>query len=112
MNLKSDFKEDVQFRKEAERSLMNLLEQIDDLEVGDFDPRYTPGSLIVQFEDDAVFMLSMQTPTHELWLSANYTAWHFLCVEGIWIERDTQERMLDVLNQLFSDKLQEKINLV
>ena len=112
MNLRSDFKDDVQFRKAAEHKLLNLLNQIDELEFGDFDPRYTPGSLIIQFEDGAVFMLSMQTPTHELWLSANYTAWHFLCAEGVWKERDTQEQMLDVLNMLLSEKLEEKVILV
>ena len=112
MNQKSDFKDDVVFRKHAEQKLLHLLQQIDELEVGDFDPRYTPGSLIVQFEDGSVFMLSMQTPTHELWLSANYTAWHFLCVEGVWLERDTQDKMLDVLNQLFREKLKENIVLV
>ena len=112
MTLKSDFKDDAQFRKVAEDRLLSLLQQVDELEFGDFDPRYTPGSLIIQFEDGAVFMLSMQTPTHELWLSANYTAWHFLCVKGVWQERDTQELMLSVLNALLSEKLEENVVLV
>ena len=112
MNSRSDFDDESQFRKGAETKLTNLLQQLDEIEIGDFDPRYTPGSLIIQFEDDSVFMLSMQTPTHELWLSANYTAWHFVCYKGKWEERDTKEDMLVVLNQLLCDKLEESIALV
>jgi frataxin-like iron-binding protein CyaY len=42
---------------------------------------------------------------HELWLSANLTAWHFARHDGQWLERDSSEPMLDVLSTLFSDKL-------
>ena len=112
MNPRSDFRDEAQFRKHAEEKLLNLLDQVDSIEEGEFDPRYTPGSLIIQFEDSSVFMLSMQTPTHELWLSANYTAWHFVCVNGSWEERDTCEKMLDILSKLLSEKLEDKIVLV
>ena len=112
MNPQSDFADEAQFRKGAEAQLLNLLQQLDEVEFGDFDPRYTPGSLVVQFEDSSILMLSMQTPTHELWLSANYTAWHFVCTQGVWKERDTQEDMLGILSTLFTEKLEDSIVLV
>lgn len=112
MNPRSDFGNESLFRIGAEKKLTHLLQQLDELEEGEFDPRYTPGSLVIQFEDESVFMLSMQTPTHELWLSANYTAWHFVFSNGVWEERDTQEDMIAILNQLLSDKLEESIVLV
>ena len=109
---KSDFHDDASFRSQAEAYFSHLLEQLDEIEFDEFDPRHTPGSLTLQFDDGSVVMLSRQTPTHELWLSANYTAWHFLREDGIWKERDTQEAMLEVLNHILSEKMNEKIELV
>ena len=109
---RSDFTNDSIFRKESEALLERLLQQLDEIDYDEFEPRYTSGSLNVQFDDGAVVMLSMQTPTHELWLSANYTAWHFLCVEGQWVERDTSEPMLEVLSAILSEKVQQQVHLV
>ncbi|MEC7987884.1 MAG: iron donor protein CyaY [Myxococcota bacterium] len=111
MNRTSDFKEESQFRKDAESVLDKLLSQIDELEFGEFEPRRTPGTLSITFEDGAVFMLSLQTPTHELWLSANYTAWHFLRVSEEWVERDSGASMIQELSSLLTDKLDEDVQL-
>ncbi|MEL6343859.1 MAG: iron donor protein CyaY [Myxococcota bacterium] len=106
---RSMFSDDTAFRTATEETLEALLDQIDEIDA-DIDPRVASGSLTVQFEDGSVLMLSPQTPTHELWLSANYTAWHFLCEEaGAWIERDTGASMLSVLSTLFSEKLNEAV---
>ena len=109
---RSDFVNDAIFRKEAEEKLEHLLQQLDEIDYDEFEPRYTAGSLNIQFDNGAVVMLSMQTPTHELWLSANYTAWHFLCVDGQWIERDTSESMLAVLSEIISEKVEQQVQLV
>ena len=58
-----------------------------------------------------ISMLSLQTPTHELWLSANLTAWHFRRSGGRWTERDTSEPMAVVLSRLFSEKLNSAVKL-
>ena len=109
---RSDFENDALFRKEANRMLEQLLIQLDEIDFDEFEPRYTEGALNIQFDDGSVVMLSLQTPTHELWLSANYTAWHFLCREGTWMERDTSEPMLTVLNTILSSKMNDSIELV
>ena len=88
---RSDFADDASFRKAADLCLEGLLIQLDDIDFEEFEPRHMAGTLNIQFDDGSVVMLSLQTPTHELWLSANYTAWHFLCVQEQWIERDTSE---------------------
>ena len=111
MPRKSDFENDAQFRLAVSSLLEELLEQVDELEDDELDPRLTSGNLSVTFEDSSVILLSQQTPTHELWLSANYTAWHFLRTEGTWVERDSGEPMLAVLSRLFSDKLGESVSL-
>ena len=76
------------------------------LEVDDFDSRLLPGNLSITFDDGSVFLLSQQTPTHEIWLSANYNAWHFVCRKSIWIERDTGQSMVKILADLLTTKLQ------
>jgi iron donor protein CyaY len=109
---RSDFLDDVSFRKLAGFRLEELLLQLDEVDFEEFEPRHIAGTLNIQFDDGSVVMLSLQTPTHELWLSANYTAWHFLCVNGTWIERDTSESMLDVLNTILSEKMKLRVQLV
>ena len=104
MDGQSEFATDAAFRRVVTALLEELLEQADDIDA-DIEPRLTSGNLSVTFEDGAVLMLSQQTPTHELWLSANYMAWHFRSVQGTWLERDSNEPMFAVLSRLMSDKL-------
>lgn len=99
------FPDDSAFRRAVGEVLESLLDQADDIDA-DLEPRLTPGNFQVTFDDDgSVFVLSQQTPTHELWLSANYTAWHFVHRGGSWWERDSGEPMLAVLNRLFTEKV-------
>ena len=108
----SDFADDTAFRHSVEETLQGLIDALDDLDTDDFEPRVTPGNLVAIFEESGdTFMLSQQTPTHELWLSANLTAWHFKHHGGEWVERDSGESMLDVLSRLFSEKLGEPVQL-
>ena len=103
--MSSRFGNDTEFQRAVAEVLEDIEDQLDTIEEGELDSRLIPGSLTVTFEDDSVLMLSQQTPTHELWLSANYTAWHFVCRDGTWFERDTNEPMMVVLSELFSQKL-------
>ena len=105
-----DFSDDTAFRLAVEETMAQLLEQIDEIDA-DFDSRLTGANLSIAFEDGAVLMLSQQTPTLELWLSANYTAWHFRRTNGIWIERDTAVPMTEVVSQIISEKLGLSIHL-
>ncbi len=100
-----DFDSDAAFRGEVIRVLHSLLEQVDDLESDDHDPQLSDGNLKTVFESGGTYVLSQQTPLHELWLSAELQAWHFGREAGQWVERDTGEKMIDVLSRLFSDKL-------
>lgn len=115
MPANSDFSSDADFRSDVGALLDDLVDQIDAIDldaVDDLDVRLTPGNLQVTFEDTgAVFVLSQQTPTHELWLSANLTAWHFLRRDGQWVERDSGAEMAGVLSRLFSEKLGGTVSL-
>ena len=103
--MKNDFTDEADFRAAVKIILTTLLATVDDIDSDDHDPSMTAGNLKVVFEDDSTFILSQQPPTRGLWLSANFTAWHFICTEGVWRERDSERPMLSVLSELFSDKL-------
>ncbi len=104
--LTDDFADDGAFRRAVAALLEELLDQIDALDSDDHDPSLTAGNLQVSFDSDgSVIVLSQQTPVHELWLSANRRAWHFLRSGGTWRERDTGEPLAEVLAGLFADKL-------
>lgn len=105
MTYANDFTTEGDFRRTVKTVLHALLDQVDDIDSDDHDPTLTDGNLKIVFDDGSTFILSQQPPTREFWLSANFTAWHFVRSEGVWVERDSGERMLDVLSSLFSDKL-------
>ena len=111
MSATNDFIEEGPFREAVKAALVRLLDQIDNIASDDHDPSMTDGNLKVVFEDDSTFILSQQPPTREFWLSANFTAWHFVCSGGEWVERDNGEPMTAVLSRLFSDKLEMNIRL-
>ena len=103
----SPFQTDQAFRTTVEALLHDLMLQADEIDFDDLDVRLTPGNLQIIFEDSgSTFVLSQQTPTHELWLSANLTAWHFRCDDdGLWRERDSNDDMLALLSRLVSEKV-------
>lgn len=105
----NDFADETSFRQAVKAVLMTLLDQVDAIDSDEHDPSMTDGNLKVVFEDGSTFVLSQQPPTREFWLSANFTAWHFIRSGGVWQERDSAEAMLDVLSALFSDKLEMNI---
>lgn len=102
---RGDFATDTDFRHAVEPLLARLLDQLDQLETDELDPALTTGNLTLRFESGATFILSQQTPTHELWLSANLRAWHFVREDGTWRERDTGQDMLGLLGGLVGEKL-------
>ncbi|MEC8194348.1 MAG: iron donor protein CyaY [Myxococcota bacterium] len=105
MTRPNDFNDEGEFRRVVKGLLVDLLDQVDDIESDDHDPSLTDGNLKVVFEDGSTFVLSQQPPTRELWLSANFTAWHFVRSGGAWTERDSGDLLTDVLSSLFSEKL-------
>jgi iron donor protein CyaY len=94
-----------EFRQVVDQALTSLFEQIDEIDSDDHDPNFAAGVLKVEFESGRTYVLSQQVPVQELWLSARLKAWHFKLVDGQWIERDSSEPMLPVLNELFSTEL-------
>jgi iron donor protein CyaY len=103
--MNTDFTDDAAFRTAVGALLRSLIDQMDEIDSEAHDPMLTEGNIKIVFESGSTFVLSQQTPMHELWLSANLTAWHFRREAGQWQERDSGVPMLDVLSDLFSDKL-------
>ena len=77
----------------------------------DLDARLSEGNLTSSFESGGTFVLSQQTPTRELWLSANLRAWHFRWAGAGWVERDTGEALADLLGRLYGEKLGQPVRL-
>lgn len=102
---RGDFANETDFRHAVEALLAGMLVDLDQLETDELDPALTPGNLTLRFDSGATFILSQQTPTHELWLSANLRAWHFVREDGTWVERDSGEDMLGLLGRLVGEKL-------
>lgn len=111
MSLPDSLADERDFRSQVANTLASLIAQIDAIESDDLDARLSEGNLAVGFESGGTFVLSQQTPTRELWLSANLRAWHFLFVGGQWLERDTREPLTALLSRLLSEKLQLPVRL-
>jgi iron donor protein CyaY len=110
--VQNDFLDDSSFRIGVQTVFDTLFDELEDLESDDFEIQMQPGSFVITFEDDnSVFMLSQQTPTREIWLSANYQAWHFLFSSETWVERDSDISLQNILQDLFSTKLSEQVDI-
>ena len=108
----NDFLDDSSFRMGVQNVFDQLFDELEDLDSDDFEIQMQTGSFIITFEDDnSVFMLSQQTPTREIWLSANYQAWHFLRSSGTWVERDSGVALQKILQTLFSTKLSDQVDI-
>ena len=108
----SDFADDAAFRHAVDDVLHSLAEQLDGIEDDEVDDiRFSAGNLAIEFGSGATFVLSQQTPTFELWLSANLRAWHFHRQGGRWIERDSGQPMAEVLGDLISEKLGASVGI-
>ncbi len=108
---RGDFESESDFRSVVDALLKELLVQLDECDPDLLDPAMTTGNLVLRFESGATFVLSQQAPTHELWLSANLRAWHFVHEGGVWVERDTGEDMLALLSRLIGEKLGQPLAL-
>ena len=108
----NDFLDDSSFRMGVQEVFDLLFDELENLDSDDFEIQMQTGSFIITFEDDnSVFMLSQQTPTREIWLSANYQAWHFLRSSGTWVERDNGVELQKILQDLFSTKLSDRVDI-
>lgn len=101
-----------EFRQFVAQALEGLFNQIDELETDDIDPVFSDGVVTCEFDAGGTFVLSQQVPVQELWLSANFTAWHFRYdgSKDAWFERDSAAPMLPLLSKLFADKLGMKVS--
>lgn len=102
-----------QFRALVASALSRVFEQLDGLDTDDLDPVLSDGVLTCSFEGGGTFVLSQQVPARELWLSANFKAWHFRFDEAneAWTERDSAEPMAPLLSRLFTEKLKRPVRL-
>jgi iron donor protein CyaY len=98
--------DEQKFRATVSAALDALFRQLDTVESDAFDSRVTDGVLQIDFEGGGVFVLSQQVPVRELWLSAFSRAWHFRYEGGAWLERDTNERLEDILTAHFTKRLE------
>ena len=111
-HIEGRFVDDSSFRLGVQQLFEQLFDFLENLESDDFEIQMQTGSFVVTFEEDnSVFMLSQQTPTHEIWLSANYEAWHFQYSVDGWLERDSQVSLESILQDLFSKKLDEQVDI-
>ena len=102
-----------QFRALVAAALSQIFEQLDAPDTDDLDPVLSDGVLTCNFEGGGTFVLSQQVPARELWLSANFTAWHFCWDDAkkSWTERDSKEPMAPLLSRLFAEKLKRPVRL-
>ena len=74
----NDFTEEGPFRQTVKAALMALLDQVDDIDSDEHDPSMTDGNPQGRIRGRQHLRSVPAAPTREFWLSANFTAWHFV----------------------------------
>jgi iron donor protein CyaY len=95
------------FAEAARRALLTVEEAIDELGGDGVETDLAEGVLTIEFEDGDPFVLNVNGPAQQIWLSANRRAWHF-APAGDGEFRATgggREPLLSVLAALIGEKL-------
>jgi iron donor protein CyaY len=98
----------VDFTEAARRALLAVEEAIDELGGDGVETDLAEGVLTIEFEDGDPFVLNVNEPAQQIWLSANRRAWHFAPSSSggdFAATSGAREPMLSVLATLIGEKL-------
>jgi CyaY protein len=96
---------------EIDRTLKRLYQTLDKLGREDFEFDESDGKLTIEFEEGTKVIVSRQSATAQLWLAEPNGGWKFNLKEGHWIDDKRQITLNQVLSELISVKLGEKIEI-
>jgi CyaY protein len=89
------------------------VEAFDELDDDGIDTDLVENVLTIRFDDGSQFLLNMNGPAREIWLSANRKAWHFAPRDGdrFCSTAADGEEMLVCLSRLVGEKIGRPVSL-
>ena len=103
---------DHDFTESARRALLQVEEALDTLSADQIDTDLEGNVLTIEFDSGDQFVLNVNAPAQEIWLSANRRAWHFAPRGGDFVSTAAgAEPLLSVLSQLIGEKLDRPVTL-
>lgn len=102
-----------EFEESARRALLAVEEAIDDLDADEIDVDGEENVITIGFANGDRFVLNVNGPAREIWLSANRRAWHFAPrADGRFVSTAAGgEEMMACLARLIGEKLGREITL-
>jgi len=102
-----------EFEEAARRVLLAVEAAIDDLDADAIDVEGEENVLAIAFASGEQFVLNVNGPAQEIWLSANRRAWHFAPEAGGRFVSTAagNEEMLACLGRLIGEKLGRPVTL-
>ena len=107
------FKKKFDFNSVSERSLNNLLEQLEIKEnslPSTFDAEYSQGVLTLKFDSQTIYVLNKQPPNEQIWLSSPFSGprrFEWNSERETW--RDVRNSEIE-LNEFLKKEFNEKLN--
>ena len=103
---------DHDFAESARRALLAVEAALDTLDDDQVDTDLEEGVLTIEFESGERFVLNVNGPAREIWLSANRRAWHFAPRGAEFVSTAAgAETVLEVLSELVGEKLGRRVVL-
>ena len=103
---------DQDFAESARRALQDVESAFDALADDQVDTDLTEGVLTIEFESGEQFVLNVNGPAREIWLSANRRAWHFAPRGDDFVSTAAgAEPLMTVLSELVGEKLGRRVVL-
>lgn len=103
--------EDIEFAKLADRFMEQVFTRLEDEDPDELDADLAMGVLSIEFGDGTRCIMNRQTAAHQIWLAHGASAWHFAHDGSDWLDTKGRGRLIDVLSQVLSNKLQRPIRL-
>ncbi len=101
-----------EFEERARRALMDVEEAIDGAGLDEIDTDLGDGILTLDFTSGDQFVLNVNSPAQEIWLSANRRAWHFAPRGQRFVSTAAGgEEMVACLARLIGEKLGREVAL-
>lgn len=101
---------ETEFHALIKKHLGTIEEQVLDLD-DDVEAVPTPGVLTIEFPEGGPFVLSQQTPARELWLSANFHAYHYYWDGAVWRDTKSDHELFAFLSGLLAERMGLEVSL-
>jgi CyaY protein len=92
--MNSDTMDEATFRQLSSVAITRIRDACDAVDPDILEAVLDGDVIKFMFPSGLPFVLNTQRPVKEIWLAADRQAWHFRCVDGVWIDKRSGDELM------------------